>query len=611
MNKLKIHVLPNHIINQIAAGEVVERPASVLKELLENSIDAGATEIKVVVEDGGTKSIKVIDNGSGMQPEDAKAAFLPHSTSKIKEVEDLEKILTLGFRGEALASISSVAKVELVTKVTKALSGFRMIMDAGEILEEEEIGTPDGTSFYIKDLFHNIPARKKFLKTVPTELRHIVKTFSNIAIANPEISFELSHNGKTLFILPKTRNLKERIRNLIGESFANNSFPISYDGLIKVTGYVGLPKIAMNRKNTQIILVNGRAITNSTIIAAVKDAFATAMPKKSYPQFVLDLQVDPTKVDVNVHPRKLEVRFAEQQTIYRSVRDTVKSNLEKALQEDTTGKLSGFTPPLNKVGTNGKYRQSSTKTYEQRPSGSAIKESLSFTKSLLKNTPQNPLPWEDSPTVKGRSPSVTERMEEEMQGNITNLQFPVFQLLNAYLITTNGAAIQIIDQHAAAERVTYEKILKSIEKGNLETQALLIPFELELNPQERLILSENFEKLKAYGIEVEEFGTNSLVVRQIPIELKNSDLNAFIKDLLPDLAKEDNGGENVLEAMRNKIVKTIVCHSSIRVGDNMKRAEMEQLLKELKECQVPYSCPHGRPIIYEIPISELNKRFGR
>jgi len=599
-----IQVLPNNIINQIAAGEVVERPASVLKELVENSLDANATDIKIYVEEGGLKGIKVIDDGVGMSAADARMAFLPHSTSKIKTLDDLENILTLGFRGEALASISSVSKVELITKQSSELSGFRIQMTGGNIENEEEAGSADGTSIYIHEIFFNTPARRKFLKTPATEMRHIVKTLTDVALANPKIKFELYHNGKQLFNLPKANSLKERIRNLIGENFAKNGFEIYYDGIIKVSGFVGLPQIATRRKSTQIIIVNGRPISNGTIIAAVKDAFHTAMPRELHPQFALNIKVDPTKVDVNVHPRKLEVRFSDQQSIFRAVKDAVRAGLEKSLQDSTNEKLSDFSNPKPMVPQQFTAKSSSRGSYldKQSSNPNSIKEALSFTQSILETSAQNPLSEEDTTNAHTEMDRFTQTQHST---------FPVFQLLNAYLITTNGNAIQIIDQHAAAERVTYERLMKQYENKDFETQSLLIPFELELNPQELLILAENIEYLRGFGLKIEEFGLNSYVLRQVPVEIKNADMNAFVKEMLADIAMAKGNERTQLEKHKERLLTTMACHSSVRVGDKMTQPEIEQLLQDLKNCEIPYSCPHGRPIIYEVPISELDRQFKR
>ncbi len=617
MSKQQIQVLPNHIINQIAAGEVVERPASVLKELLDNSIDAGATQIKIYLEDGGMKGLKVVDNGSGMIPEDAVTAFLPHSTSKIKSEDDLENILTLGFRGEALASISSVSKVELITKTEDSISGYRVLIEGSEVKEEGDIGATDGTSVNIREIFFNTPARKKFLKTASTELRHVIKMFTELALANPQIGFELYHNEKQLFALPKTNELKERIRNLIGTDFVNNSFEIYYDGVIKITGFAGLPKIATARKATQIVIVNGRPITNSTIIAAAKDAYHSAMPKNLYPQFVMNVSLDSRKVDVNVHPRKLEVRFSEPQEIFKAVKYAIQAGLEKSLQGDTNEKLSANNLQISKENasldssTSLRSAQNDTKRYnlETRTPGS-VKDSLNFTQSLLSaNSGNKPLPWEsevqDSPLERGGEAGVCKESFTD------NSLFPAYQLLNAYIVTTNGSAIQIIDQHAAAERVTYERLMKNFGEDKVQTQSLLIPYELNLNAQELLILSEKLEYLGEFGIQIEEFGVNSYVVREVPIELKAADLNLFVKELLNDLASKEDNEQNQLEILKEKILTTVACHSSIRVGDKMTQEAIDKLIKDLKSCDLPYSCPHGRPIIYEVPVTELEKKFKR
>lgn len=600
----KVIILPPEIINQIAAGEVVERPASILKELLENSVDANADDVKIFVENGGIKSIKVVDNGSGMSAEDAEIAFLPHSTSKISSAEDLENILTLGFRGEALASISSVSKINLKTKIKNRLSGFEIKIEGGKIVKKQEAGSAEGTQIIVSEIFFNTPARRKFLKSENTELRHIINTFTNIALANPEARFELWHNGRNLFTLPKTRDLRERIRNLTGGNFTDNSFKINYDGIIKINGYAGLPKIATKRKITQIIIVNKRAISNQTISAAVKEAFYSTIPHNLYPQFVIFLEIDSKKIDVNVHPRKLEVRFSNQQEVFNAVKIAVKSGLENALRKEAGERFPDFSPKfrLNNFRSQ-KIFPAKNNDYkiDNAVSKTAVKDSMSFSKEVLDKPvkpAQESLPWEES-----EGTDKTFETDEE--------HFQAFQLLNSYIITTNGRAIQIIDQHAAAERVAYEKLKREVEEKKVEIQSLLIPFEIELNPQERLILDENIEVLKNFGFEIEEFGGNSYVVRQIPVDLKKADLNLLAKELLVELANSAGNEHNICQEIKEKIITTLACHGSVRVGDKLSQLEIMNLVKNLKKCDQPYSCPHGRPIIFEIPLSELERRFGR
>ncbi|MFC1780407.1 DNA mismatch repair endonuclease MutL [Patescibacteria group bacterium] len=600
---IKLH---QNLINKIAAGEVVERPASVLKELLENSIDAKSTKITVNIEKAGTELIEVIDNGEGMSREDAKLACQSHTTSKITTIQDLDEIATMGFRGEALASISSVSALTLVTKDTGSTTGTKVIVDKKQKLIVKEVSTNKGTKITVKRLFHNIPARKKFLKTESTEYKHILVTFINYALAFPNIHFNLAHNKKSVYNLPSiskdslNEELKIRINDLFGSKIASNLVDIHYNAPdLQIFGFVGHPRIARSGRSHQLVFLNNRPINDKLITKAVYDAYHSLIPRNKYPIFFLFLRLDPTKVDINVHPRKSEVRFADTQSIFQAVKQAAKQSLLKFLKKDAKKALEQY-PEYKPKSVEIENFQSQSKPVgsrfiadnkDQTPTQQQISGAISFTKELLNK--KMPVGAEDLQPFSSRA----------------------FQLFNTYIIIEKDDKILFIDQHAAAERVTYEKLLTQFRNDRIETQKLLLSEVIELDKLEFQSLKENRNDLSKLGIKLSIFGKSAFKVEEIPLLLVKSNIKELISDILSELTQSDesvgDANPRPIQKTQNHLIATMACHTSIRAGMKLKQVEIDDLVNKLLKCKNPYSCPHGRPIIWELSREELEKNFKR
>lgn len=585
----KIQLLPEDIIAKIAAGEVVERPASVVKELLENSIDAGADKITVRIKNAGLTQIEIQDNGEGMSKEEAILAFKQHSTSKIKSIEDLSSILTLGFRGEALSSIAAVSEVELETN--NQTESTTLSIEKGTI--KDKTGTIDkGTKIQINNLFNKIPARKKFLRSENTEFKNIQDVFIKHALARPSIQFNLVRDEKSLYKLPKTDNLKTRIFDLFKSKIAEHLIKINLDAPdIQITGFLGHPDIARNARSMQYLFLNSRPIQSNLITKAIEDSFHSAKPEIHYPVFFINISLDPQKVDVNVHPRKQEVKFDNTQHIYNSVKHACTGALESKLQEGV--KQYFDSPKTNKdfIGLKEKTENYGSKININRSNrkydSNIIQKSLNFSKNLLSENSKEP--------------------EEEIAeiSDISSLKY--LQVFNTYLIIEREGRLLIIDQHAADERINYEKLQKRVELNKaIPVQPLLTPDTIELNPGDFAIIKDNLGIFKDFGLEIEPFGKNTLKLNSVPSILKNFKFEGFIEEILEEeLIKLDK------KKLLHRILATTACHGSIRAGRRMQKEEVEKMINDLFKCSKPYSCPHGRPIIWELTKRNIEKNFKR
>ncbi|MBN2015664.1 DNA mismatch repair endonuclease MutL [Candidatus Dojkabacteria bacterium] len=594
---IKLH--PN-LINKIAAGEVVERPASVLKELIENSIDADATKISINLEKAGTEHIEVVDNGVGMDKEDAKLALESHTTSKISTVQDLEAIETMGFRGEALASIASVSQFELITMSEKGEVGTKVTVLKKGSLKTEEFSTNQGTKVVVKNLFYNVPARRKFLRSINTEYKHILTTFHNYALAFPHIHFTLSHNKKTVYNLPSvgkesfSDELLVRINDLLGNQIATNLVPIVYNSpYIQISGFAGHPKIARRQRSYQLIFLNRRPIADKLITKAVYNSYHGLIPKDKYPIFFMFLKIDPSKIDVNVHPRKSEVRFSDSQLIFRSVMDSAKHSLLKFLKSDAERAIDTYSHLTKRVpttreevttSTKGQKRWSQIDQFPKREftKENLIQESIKFTRALLKSD------------------------------DLVNFAIPKsFQIFNSYIVLEKGDTIQIIDQHAAAERVTFEKLNEQFKRGTVETQELLIPEIVELNKVQFINLTENREGLHKLGLKISIFGKKAVKVTAIPAMLARTNIKELILDIVSELEETQDKNTESLEDQIEQLIATMACHTSIRAGMKLTTREIDDLIRKLLKCKNQYACPHGRPITWELKRKDLEKNFER
>lgn len=586
----KIQLLSADLINKIAAGEVIERPASIVKELLENSIDAGATSITLKIEAGGTQLIEVIDNGSGMDRDDAELAFIQHATSKINAVDDLEKISTLGFRGEALASIAGVSKAQIHT--SNGTEHIKVTTSQGDISVNAGEARNSGTTVTIRDIFHSIPARRKFLRTDQTEYRYILETFINAALAHKHITFKLIKDGSTIYNLTATKTLSERLSELFKKLRTEKLLKINYDGPdINISGFVGHPETATSRKQQQYLFLNNRPISDRLLGKAIKDGFDTTIARDQHPIFFIFIDIPTNMVDVNVHPRKLEVRFTDPGSIYKVVRSSITRTLEKKLQEQLKARFSGQSPSTPSISFTPQPASSTPPIRSDRTNGAkdnTVMGSIEFTRNLLKTS------------------SVTQDTNDSI-----NMGSDVLQVMDTYILLEQNDKLLVIDQHAADERVKYEAI-KSKLSGNsrAKSQSLLIPETLHLSKGQQALLRENKSDLARLGFEFDLSEVSTKVVA-VPSLLAQGEFMKAIDEILTEMEESGLKTGKAFELVEENIIATMACHGSIRAGRKLHQKEARKLVGDLFETALPYSCPHGRPIIWEIDRDLLERQFKR
>jgi DNA mismatch repair protein MutL len=644
----RIKVLDPITANQIAAGEVVERPASVVKELVENAVDAGASKIEVEVIAAGVELIRVTDNGCGMQREDAVLAFQRHATSKISSSSDLGEISTLGFRGEALPSIASVSNMETITREANCLEGTRLLIIGGKIDQVQDAGCPVGTTFVVRDLFFNIPARRKFLKSDATELGQISDVLNRLAMAYPKISFKLINQGRVLLYTSGNGSLLETVSQVYGRELARDMLPISVEGELALGGLLSKPQHTRSTRAQQTFFINGRYIRSKALTEAVAEGYHTLIPSNRYPIVVLNLQLQPNMVDVNVHPTKLEVRFSKEASlgfVADAIRDALTSNLLiQGLENKSVPSLAEPTPLSYQPDTKDlplftgeeTYIQSSLKAVsilqpftnagQVVPSvetRAAICPDTTFTKSdankvvLLQSEQQKDAKEPKSMFIDISTPShVTQAAPAEViyeaQGVEASLSKlpdlePLGQIDLTYIVAKGLEGLYIIDQHAAHERLNYEELWSKAASGQIESQLLLDPITLELTNQEMELLVENIFQFSDLGLLLEHFGGNTFLLRGHPTDIDNP------QELIRDLLELFTQGEKKIEArkLREEIIYMLACKSSITANKRLSTSEMEHLLWRLGQAENPFSCPHGRPTIIAISVAELAKRFQR
>ncbi len=633
----KIRILPQNLINLIAAGEVVERPSSVLKELLENSIDAESSKIIVNIKDYGNELIEVKDNGVGMDQENAKMAFKQHATSKINNEEDLHKILSFGFRGEALASISSVAeRVELQSKIENGEAVKLTIENTKEDFAKST-QTEKGTKISIYNIFKNIPARKKFLKSNAVELKHLTETFLNIALPHLNIHFELYHNDRLVYRLTKAESFKNRVFEAFGKQTASNLFEMkTFDnGQIKITGYFGKPEIGKKSYNFQYTYVNRRFVINKIVATAVLEAYKGFIHKDLKPAYFLFIEIDPSQIDVNIHPRKTEIRFLNSQEIFRYVyslcrktletstksiiTDTLQDNFDSENRQDSASNdFFGHTTQKPSFLANDK---TSNYSFKQKAPKGKVQEALSFTKNLIDSSKsQNFQEFlnSDSEEKKALYNDKNEAIIQGSDSQITQQEMKydkVFQLFNTYILFEKDNKLIMLDQHASAEKILFERLYLNL--GELKTKPLLIPEILELKRHDKELLLEKKEELKNIGIILEDFGQDSIQILEIPEAVENIDIQDYIDEVLnmnTDLEKTYESEKDIYPKLNKEVymlLATTACHGSIRAGQKLEREEMVSIIKNLLTLKNPYNCPHGRPTIWQLERSEIEKNFKR
>jgi len=580
-----IHKLPEQLINQIAAGEVIERPASVVKELVENALDAGATRIDIEIEGGGQKKIVVKDNGQGMPPEDAALSIVRHATSKIKDAADLFKILTMGFRGEALASISAVSKMTLETKMNQpgVLEGTRLKIINEEIKNQEVAGLPGGTTITVEELFFNLPARLKFLKKDLTELSYISSQIQKFILAQPEISFSLSYHDKKVLSYEATSKptLKNAIGEILGRDVEKKLLPLEMKtSEIEVTGFVADPTLTRATREDQYFFINRRAITSQTLLKAVSEAYRTFIPNGRHGIVVLHMQIDPAQVDVNVHPAKKEVRFKEETQIFQ----VVKSAIRQAIMNG--GASPQFYNPIQSL------------------------------------PPTQTLPHTDGGGIKGGGydglPQVHlihQNLKEQLsiiETRIPDPSFPraIMQIYLTYILTEHEGQILLIDQHVAQERVLFDELkINYAQKNKTLSQSLLVPEIIELSASEVSVYKEFQNYFIDLGYEIELAGERAVRVLAVPLTLVKADQTKLIKDILSEIQTEARSEQ--MEQKIDKVLAMVACKASIKAGMPLDLREMQAAINALFQTQNPYTCPHGRPIVLPLEKMDLDKRFLR
>ncbi len=597
----KIKILPDVLCNQIAAGEVVERPAAVVKELMENSIDAQSTTINLSLLQGGRKEVRVADNGFGMEPDDALLALERHATSKLRDPNQLQAIRSLGFRGEALPSIAAVSRFELVTREADALSATQIRVEGGRILSVAETGAPPGTTIQVRDLFFNLPARRKFLRSVETEMAHISDQFIRIALAHPEIHLRLSHQGRKTYDLPRVTDLGQRTGQLFGHKLSRVLVPFHHDhGTVQVRGLLSPPELQRSNTRSLFIYVNNRPVRDRSLNHAVFSAYDTLLAKGRYPFIILFIDIAPEAVDVNVHPTKREVRFRRPREVLNAVRSTLEASLTR-LGEQTWNKPF-FLPPEVTTPTPATNIHDGQQAFipaqvprAQPPAGTPASSAPTAPASGIPSA--GPTPGAPVPADPASPPGDQPRFQD--------LEF-IAQLENVYLLFRAPDGLIFIDQHAAHERILFDKLAD--RRNKLASQRLTQPAVVDLLPLEAEALRRCLEQLREMGFEVEPFGGTSFVVHAVPAVLDRHPPEALIRDLLGRIDLKTPVPEPELLA---SMAKTAACHQAIRAGQKLAAAEIRELLKELDATRLSATCPHGRPAWWKLTYDEIQRVFHR
>jgi DNA mismatch repair protein MutL len=603
----RIRLLPETVASQVAAGEVVERPASVVKELVENSIDAGARKIDILIRRGGISLVRVIDDGCGMDRDDALLSLERHATSKIRNADDLAAIATLGFRGEALPSIASVSRFRLTTREADAVAGTEIIVNGGKIDIVREGGEAPGTQVEVRSLFYNLPARRKFLRSENTETRNIEHQLHLQAIGHWEIAFTFVRNDATVFQLPAATNLRDRIRDLYGSDLLGRLLEIDANGRARppgapdISGFIGQAGLSRQTRAQQLVFVNGRAVENPVVSAALREGYHTALMKGQFPVTFLFLNLDPASVDVNVHPAKREVRFRDPARVHEAVVAAIRETLESG-RRDWQKKFQA--PAVVGIADPGR-------TVPAQP----IVDLTLRPQVVAPETSHRELPYSH-----GAIQAVIPRHEEaegshkssrDTQADARqNQQFQIIGVLNKlYILMENADGLVLVDQHAAHERILFEELRRRMEEQGVPTQRLLLTQTFDLPPRDAEWIERNLSILQKMGIGIESFGPNTFKIDSLPAFLKTSDPITFMQRVIDDL-KSASERSSPMRLGEETIAKT-VCRHAVKANDPLRYLEVEKLVRDLLDCDLPYCCPHGRPTMIQISLAELEKKFGR
>lgn len=643
----KINVLDHKAIDRIAAGEVVERPASVVKELVENAIDSGANAVTVEIKEGGISFIRVTDNGCGIEKSQVGNAFLRHATSKISSEKDLANLLSLGFRGEALASIAAVSMVELISKTSDDLTGIRYLIEGGVEKEKEEIGAPDGTTVIVRNLFYNTPPRKKFLKQPQTEGSYVVDLMEHLVMSHPKISFKFIMNGQNKFYTTGNDDLHEIIYRIYGKEFSRELTKFLYeaDGM-SVSGYLGKPTAVRANRNYEIFYINGRYIRSTLLSKAIEDGYRDYLMQHKFPFCVLHFTIDTSRIDVNVHPTKMEVRIADAPLFYETVKNAVYDALhaqemipevrlteEKEIKQTVKESVpEPFETRRIAAALSAQTRQEeasalSMQTQQAETAAPKMPE-ISSTQNITakqasmqgmataRPIPQNTVLHEPSPYSAADSRSHTQPVPEQMtlfDGKILSKEAReryeiIGQLFETYWLVALGDKLLIIDQHAAHEKVKFERFMKQFHEHSIVSQTILPPMVVTLSGKEKECYESHIKDFEALGFVIEEFGGNDYAIRGVPMDLYGYEENTFFYEILDELA--DDPGSGTPESIRIRIA-TMACKAAVKGNTRISREEMDKLIEELLTLDNPYHCPHGRPTIITMSKYELEKKFKR
>ncbi|WP_353095232.1 DNA mismatch repair endonuclease MutL [Tissierella praeacuta] len=612
----KIKLLDNITIQKIAAGEVIERPSSIVKELIENSLDANSNNITIEIRDGGKSYIRVTDDGDGIEDDDLNLAFRRHSTSKLSSIEDLYKIRSLGFRGEALASISHVSKVEVMTKTKNAIGGTHAVVEEGKIVSKEVVGCPKGTTLIVKDLFYNLPVRKEFLKSNLIESNQISDIVYKVALGNLNTSFKFIRDDKVVLKTPQNKNMEAHIYSILGKEFSNNLIEINFEESgIHIHGYISNNNLYRGNRNHQYIYINGRYIYNINISNAIENRYKSIIPLNRFPCFILFIELDPSSIDVNIHPTKQEIKFSNQSQIFSVIDKAINNALYPSLsvpkvkfKENEVIKEEN-TPLL--------FMQKNTDINMDVQDDIIVKDFTNktiFAEESLSNSELSIIAESESIISENTNNEYrvyneinVDDSSENIKNILSNIE-PIGIVFNTYILAEDKVndSLYFIDQHAAHERVMYEKYLEEYKNESITAQQLLVPEIAELTNSEMNNFLENASIFKKLGFDVEEFGNNSVVIRSVPLIFGTPKIKGLFYDLLDNI----NNIKSNYDTKLDKIMK-IACTKAVKSGDHMSKIEILSLFEQLKKCNNPHSCPHGRPTVLKMSKTDIEKAFLR
>ena len=616
-----IQLLPDSVANQIAAGEVVQRPASAVKELLENAIDAGANKIQLIIKDAGKALIQVIDNGSGMSVTDARMCFERHATSKVRKAEDLFAIRTMGFRGEAMASIAAIAQVEMKTRRHDEELGTLVEIEGSVFIKQEPVATAPGTSICIKNLFYNTPARRNFLKSNPAEMRHIIDEFQRVSMAHPAVAFSLHHDGVEIYRLPASP-LKQRIVHLFGNNYNERLIPVEEEtSIINLKGFIGKPEFAKRTRGEQFFFVNNRFIKDPYLNHAVNRAYEELLSDDNFPLYVLFIDIDPAKIDVNVHPTKTEIKYLEEKSIYAILHSAVKRSLGRfnisptidfdqetgfsamithKAPEEIVPPTINFNPEFNPFAEDKPARENSYAAFSKSYGGGGGMSPSTQNWGSLYEIAKEEVPEQHSLKLQ----------EDKVHEHMVPAQKQLMQLHNRYIISQIKSGLMLIDQQAAHERVLYERFILHLEDRKGASQQSLFPQTVTLSPNDYELARSLLDDIKSLGFEVREFGRNTLVIEGIPVDLGSANINET--QLFEHLIEGFKNSQQDLKLdKRDALAKSMARNSAIKAGTVLGQEEMNTLIEQLFACKTPNFSINGRPVIQTIGLLELDKKFER